>query len=140
LHFYSLFKQEGFIMGLIKKISIVFITAFSTFTFAGDRAELIELDKQWGNAGGPAGFVSEDVIAIGPNGIVGISEMLDQASATPTDEVYTVSGYQIKFLREDVAVMVHSAAGSDPHSSMHVFQKQGDKWLVVANASVPSVE
>ena len=60
-------------MRFIKKISIVFITAFSTFTFAGDRAELIELDKQWGNAGGPAGFVSEDVIAIGPNCIVGIS-------------------------------------------------------------------
>ena len=127
-------------MRLFKKVSIVFITVFSTFAFAGDSAGLIELDKQWGNAGGPSGFVSDDVIAIGPNGIIGISEMLAQASAIPSDEVYTVSGYQVKFLSEDIAVMVHSAAGSDPHSSMHVFQKQGDKWLVVANASVPASE
>jgi len=127
-------------MRLFKKISIVFISVFSSFVFAGDSAELIELDKQWGNAGGPTGFVSEDVIAIGPNGIVGINEMLAQATANSTEEAYVVSGYQVKFLSEDIAVMVHSAAGSDPHSSMHVFQKQDDKWLVVANASAPTAD
>ncbi|MCS5594627.1 MAG: hypothetical protein NZ730_08810 [Porticoccaceae bacterium] len=66
--------------------------------------------------------------------------MLAQATANPTEEAYVVSGYQVKFLSEDIAVMVHSAAGSDPHSSMHVFQKQDDKWLVVANASAPTAD
>ncbi len=32
-------------MRLFKKISIVFISVFSSFVFAGDSAELIELDK-----------------------------------------------------------------------------------------------
>lgn len=42
------------------------------------------------------------------------------------EEAYIVSGYQVEFLSDDIAVMVHTDAGSDPHSSLHVFQKQGD--------------
>ena len=59
-------------------------------------------------------------------------------AAGDVDESYVVSGYKVTFLNDDIAVMVHTAAGSDPHSSLHVFQKQGDTWLVVANASAPA--
>jgi hypothetical protein len=100
---------------------------------------LIALDKQWGSAGGPDGFVSEDVVGIGPTGVIGIAEVR-QAATGPSDEEYVVNGYQVNFLAADIAVMVHMAAGSDPHASMHVYQKRDDQWLVVANASVPTPE
>jgi len=96
---------------------------------------LIDLDKQWGSAGGSDGFVSDDV-GIGPTGIIGIAEVR-QAAAGPSDEEYVVGGYKVNFLSTDIAVMVHMAEGSDPHSSLHVYQKQDGEWLVVANASAP---
>ena len=97
------------------------------------------MDKQWGMAGGPAGYVSEDVIGIGPTGVVNFGNLVaDAAANVNVGEEYVVSGYQVKFLSDDIAVMVHTAAGSDPHASLHVIQKQGDAWLVVATASAPS--
>ena len=97
------------------------------------------MDKQWGAAGGPAGYVSEDVIGIGPTGVVNFSDLVADAAANANvGEEYVVSNYQVKFLSDDIAVMVHTAAGSDPHASLHVIQKQGDGWLVVATASAPA--
>jgi hypothetical protein len=90
-------------------------------------------------AGGPAGYVSEDVIGIGPTGVVNFGNLVADAAANANvGEEYVVSGYQVKFLSDDIAVMVHTAAGSDPHASLHVIQKQGDAWLVVATASAPA--
>ena len=126
-------------MQLTKIILITLITVFSGQVFPDDSAMLIELDKQWGSAGGPNGFVSEDVVGIGPTGIIGIAEVR-QAATGPSDEAYVVNDYQVKFLSADIAVMVHTAAGADPHASMHIYQKQDDQWLVVGNASVPTPE
>ena len=112
------------------------IVVSSGSIFADDTAMLINLDKQWGSAGGPDGFVSDDVVGIGPTGIIGIAEVR-QAAVGPSDEEYVVDGYQVNFLSADIAVMVHTASGSDPHSSLHVYQKQDGKWMVIANASAP---
>ena len=124
-----------------KILFAVLIAMFSSVAFAGDSDALIELDKQWGSADSAEAvksFVSEDLIVISADGISGLAEMLaDQAEATPTDETYVAGDYQVKFLSDDIAVMVHTAAGEEPHSSMHVYQKQDDKWLVVATASAP---
>ncbi len=126
-------------MNIYKSIILVGAVTLASAAVADTTDDLIALDKQWGEAGGPAGFVSEDVMGIGPNGIVGFSDLVaDAEAAGDMEESYVVSGYKITFLNDDIAVMVHSAAGSDPHSSLHVFQKQGDTWLVVANASVPT--
>jgi len=123
-------------MRLTKILLMTLIVASSGSIFADDTAMLINLDKQWGSAGGPDGFVSDDVVGIGPTGIIGIAEVR-QAAVGPSDEEYVVDGYQVNFLSADIAVMVHTASGSDPHSSLHVYQKQDGKWMVVANASAP---
>ena len=123
---------------------VVLIAMFSSVVFAGDSDALIELDKQWGSADSAEavkGFVSEDLLVVNSDGVSGLAEMLAaQAEADPTDETYVASDYQVKFLSDDIAVMVHTAAGEEPHSSMHVYQKQAGKWLVVATASVPKGE
>ena len=123
-------------MRLTKILLMTLIAVCSGSIFADDTAMLINLDKQWGSAGGPDGFVSDDVVGIGPTGIIGIAEVR-QAAVGPSDEEYLVDGYQVNFLSTDIAVMVHTASGSDPHSSLHVYQKQDGKWMVVANASAP---
>ena len=123
-------------MRLTKILLMTLIVVSSGSIFADDTAMLINLDKQWGSAGGPDGFVSDDVVGIGPTGIIGIAEVR-QAAVGPSDEAYVVDGYQVNFLSADIAVMVHTASGSDPHSSLHVYQKQDGKWMVVANASAP---
>lgn len=126
-------------MNITKIISIPVFTLLSSLSLADVSDDLIAMDKQWGMAGGPAGYVSEDVIGIGPTGVVNFGNLVADAAANANvDEEYVVSGYQVKFLSDDIAVMVHTAAGSDPHASLHVIQKQGDAWLVVATASAPS--
>ena len=120
-------------------ISIPVFTLLSSSSLADVSDDLIAMDKQWGMAGGPAGYVSEDVIGIGPTGVVNFGNLVaDAAANVNVGEEYVVSGYQVKFLSDDIAVMVHTAAGSDPHASLHVIQKQGDAWLVVATASAPA--
>jgi hypothetical protein len=126
-------------MNITKIISIPVFTLLSSSSLADVSDELIAMDKQWGMAGGPAGYVSEDVIGIGPTGVVNFGNLVADAAANANvGEEYVVSGYQVKFLSDDIAVMVHTAAGSDPHASLHVIQKQGDAWLVVATASAPA--
>ena len=126
-------------MNITKIISIPVFTLLSSLSLADVSDDLIAMDKQWGMAGGPAGYVSEDVIGIGPTGVVDFGNLVADAAANANvGEEYVVSGYQVKFLSDDIAVMVHTAAGSDPHASLHVIQKQGDAWLVVATASAPA--
>jgi hypothetical protein len=126
-------------MNITKIISIPVFTLLSSSSLADVSDDLIAMDKQWGMAGGPAGYVSEDVIGIGPTGVVNFGNLVaDAAANVNVGEEYVVSGYQVKFLSDDIAVMVHTAAGSDPHASLHVIQKQGDAWLVVATASAPA--
>jgi hypothetical protein len=126
-------------MNITKLISIPVFTLLSSFSLADVSDDLIAMDKQWGMAGGPTGYVSEDVIGIGPTGVVNFGNLVADAAANANaGEEYVVSGYQVKFLSDDIAVMVHTAAGSDPHASLHVIQKQGDAWLVVATASAPA--
>ncbi|MBT7340708.1 MAG: hypothetical protein HN853_06380 [Halieaceae bacterium] len=126
-------------MNITKIISIPVFTLLSSLSLADVSDDLIAMDKQWGMAGGPAGYVSEDVIGIGPTGVVNFGNLVADAAANANvGEEYVVSDYQVKFLSDDIAVMVHTAAGSDPHASLHVIQKQGDAWLVVATASAPA--
>ncbi len=125
-----------------KNIVLLFAALATSVAVADATDDLILLDQQWGESGWPSGFVSEDVISIGPAGIVGFNEMVADADAeaeaeADREEAYVVSGYQVKFLSDDIAVMVHTAAGSSPHSDLHVFQKLGDTWLVMANAAAP---
>jgi ketosteroid isomerase-like protein len=116
---------------------------------------LIALDKQWGEAGSKGDsaalnkILADDFLAIGPKGeALGKQE---QIAATPTaanvqNASYAADEYKFEMLIPDVVVMTHRATikgthegkeVAESHRSLHVFQKRGGQWQVVANAQLP---
>ena len=114
------------------------------FASAGDADKLIELDKKWGESEGAdalAPMLLDEIVAMNAEGIGDKKSMLEQAdSAEPATGPYEASDYKVRFLTEDVAVMVHSAPLPEPHWSMHVWQKVDGKWRVAATATAPKAE
>ena len=111
---------------------------------AGDSDSLIQLDKEWGESQGSEALealLADNIVALGLEGVAGKAEMLEAAASddAPTGP-YVAGDYDVRFLSEDVAVMIHTASEPDPHWSMHVWQKQDGKWQVAATASVPIEE
>ena len=105
---------------------------------------LIQLYREWGESEGPAfleSLLDDNIVALDSEGVVGKAQMLEDAASedAPTGP-YVAGDYDVRFLSENVAVMVHSAGGPDPHRSMHVWQKRDGKWQVVASATVPVEE
>jgi len=111
---------------------------------ADDSDALIQLDKEWGESQGAEtleNLLADDIVALGAEGMAGKAQMVEAAaSADPASGPYVAGDYQVNFLSEDIAVMVHSAGDPDPHWSMHVWQKQDGKWQVAATATVPVEE
>ena len=116
----------------------------ATFASAGDADALIELDKKWGETEGAdavAPLLLDSIITINAEGLIDKKAMLDQAeNAEPTTEPYMPGDYKVKFLSDDIAVMVHSTPPPEAHWSMHVWQKVDGEWRVAANASIPIAE
>lgn len=106
-----------------------------------DQEMLIALDRQWGEAGmkgdkaGVAELVADDAVDVETNGILNKAQAI--AAVEPSDDpnaMYEASDFQVKSLGADIAIMTHS---TPEHYSLHVWQKRGESWLVVATASVP---
>ncbi len=111
---------------------------------ADESDALLQLDKEWGEADGPealAPLLSDDILALGAEGVGSKADMLEAAASddAPTGP-YIAGDYQVRFLGDDTAVMIHSAGAPDPHWSMHVWHKQDGKWQVAATATVPIEE
>ncbi len=111
---------------------------------AGDSDALVALDKKWGESEGtevPQAMLSEEMIALSAAGVAAKADMLEEAAnAEPATGPYVAADYDVRFLSDDVAVMVHSVGGDQPHWSMHVWQKQDGAWQVAATATVPIKE
>ena len=122
-------------------VSLMVIAAAAT---AGDADELIELDKKWGESVGAdalAPILSDEILAIGAEGLGDKAQMLkDAEEAEPVTGPYNAGDYKVRFLSDDVAVMVHSTPAPDSHWSMHVWQKIEGEWRVAATAGVPIEE
>ncbi len=108
---------------------------------AGDSDALIQLDKDWGSGleqGALEHFLADGILALDATGVTGKAEMIEaQTSASAPTGPYIAGDYEVRFLSEDIAVMVHSAGAPDPHWSMHVWQKTDGKWRIAATATVP---
>lgn len=128
-----------------KMTAIALLAGFgfaATAANAGDSQTLIDMDKAWGEATSGATIdpmIAEDILAIGAEGLVSKAAML-KSQEEPATGPYIAGDYQVHFLSDDIAVMVHSSGGDEPHWSMHVWQKKDGKWVVAANASVPAAE
>ena len=130
-------------------ISAVLLTLLAGLAVAmhHETDALIKLDKEWGAAQGQEAvdaisrIISDDVLAISGDGLGSKATMIEAAQDedAPTGP-YMADNYEVKFLTDDVAVMVHHAGDPDPHWSLHVWQKKGEKWTVVASASAPEAE
>jgi hypothetical protein len=117
---------------------------------------LIALDKQWGEAGSKGDtatlnkILSDSYLGIGAKG-EGLGKQEQVAATTATSSnvqnaSYTADEYKFETLTPDVIVMTHRATTkgmqdgkevTESHRSLHVFQKQGGQWQVVANAQLP---
>lgn len=115
---------------------------------------LISLDKEWGGSGGDTTklnkIIGDYVLSIGPKGEAQDKQALVAANASGAAGVqnasYTPDEYKFEMLNPDVVVMTHRGTTkgtkdgkevTEAHRSLHVFQKQGGKWQVVANAQLP---
>jgi hypothetical protein len=115
---------------------------------------LISLDKEWGGSGGDTAkldkIIGDHVLAIGPKGEAQGKQQLITTNTTAAAGVqngsYTADEYKFEMLSPDVVVMTHRGTTkgtkegkeiTESHRSLHVFQKQGGKWQVVANAQLP---
>lgn len=120
---------------------------------------LIALDKQWGEAGSKGDtatlnkILGESFIGIGEKGeVLGKQEQVAATTATSSNvqnASYTADEYQFETVAPDVVLMTHRASTkgtkdgkevTEAHRSLHVFQKRGGKWQVVANAQLPIKE
>lgn len=110
-----------------------------------EKDELVKLDKEWGAAAqGQAAvdaikrIIAEDVIEMSGNGVATRADMIAEIeSADAPTGPYKADSYEVKMLSDDVAIMTHHAGDPDPHWSLHVWQKKGGNWVVVASASAP---
>jgi hypothetical protein len=112
-----------------------------------EKDQLVALDKEWGAAQGKEAvdalkrIIAEDVIEMSGGGIATRADMIAEAqSADAPTGPYVADSYEVKMITDDVAVMTHHAGAPDPHYSLHVWQKKGGKWVVVASASAPETK
>lgn len=120
---------------------VIFLVVAGPGVNADESDTLVQLDKEWGEAQGPAvleSLLADNIVALDSEGVGGKAQMLEAAANDDAPAGSYVGGdYDVRFLSEDVAVMVHSAGEPDPHWSMHVWQKRDGKWQVAATATVP---
>ena len=110
---------------------------------AGEDAkqELIELDQKWGestDAGVVGSILADGLIALDGSGVATKADQLKELTAedAPTGP-YEADEYQVTFLDDDTAIMVHRSLSPDPHRSLHVWVKKEGRWQVVATVSTP---
>jgi hypothetical protein len=118
---------------------------------------LISIDKQWGEAGGDTAkldkIIGDNLVAIGTKGEAqNKQQMIADNKATSSavqNASYTPDEYKFEMLSSDVVVMTHRGTTkgmqngkeiTESHRSLHVFQKKGGRWQVVANAQLPIAE
>ncbi|MFC4311411.1 nuclear transport factor 2 family protein [Steroidobacter flavus] len=111
---------------------------------ADDKASLIALDKQWGEAVGKgdktaaAKIVADNSVSVDEHGMKNKQQQLDDIKAAPAGEKYEAVDYKVTFLNPDTAIMTHSTKGTDAHYSLHVWARKGGTWQVIATSTTPA--
>ncbi len=110
---------------------------------ADSTADLIELDRQWGDAGtrgdvdAVAKLLADDLVSVDAERVGGKKEELASVKAEPAGTRYEPTDYKVSFIGEDVAIMTHATKGTDAHHSMHVWRRMNGQWKVAATSSTP---
>ena len=123
--------------------SAALLTLFATLAAAGDKEDLIALDKQWaqsvmnGDNSAAEKILADQIVSVTEKGVGGRKEELASYEAAPAGTRYEATDYKVIFLNPDTAVMTHGTKGTDAHYSMHVWSRKGGKWQVVATSTTP---
>src|ERR1044072_7879612 len=125
-------------MKLTLVASAALLTAFATVANAGDKEDLIALDKQWAETGmkgdntAAEKILSDQIVSVTEQGVGGRKEELASYQAAPSGTRYEATDYKVIFLNPDTAVMTHGTKRSDAHYRLHVWSRKGRNWPVVA--------
>jgi hypothetical protein len=120
----------------------VALAAFATSARADDKADLIALDKAWGEAGvkgdsaAAAKLLDDGLVSVSENGVTDKKGEMANDQATP-GAMYQPTDYKVVFLNADTAVMTHGTGGDAAHYSLHVWVRKGGMWKVVATSATP---
>jgi hypothetical protein len=130
-------------MKLARVASAALLTVFATLASAGDKEDLIALDKQWaetvmkGDNTAAEKILADQIISVTEKGVGGRKEEIASYQAAPAGTRYEATDYKVIFLDPNTAVMTHGTKGPDAHYSMHVWSRKGGKWQVVATSTTP---
>jgi Domain of unknown function (DUF4440) len=119
------------------------LAAFATSARADDRADLIALDKAWGEAGvkgdnaAVAKLLDDGLVSVSEDGVRDKQGELADNQA-PAGATYQPTDYKVVFLNADTAVMTHGTKGEQAHYSLHVWARKGGTWNVVATSTTPA--
>jgi len=119
---------------------------FAGIASADDTADLIALDKAWGNAGikgdtkAMAGLLSDKLVSVSPDGVTDKQGDLAASEPAPAGATYEAGDYKVTFLDPNTAIMTHSTKGEDAHYSLHVWVRKGSTWQVAASSSTPAAK
>jgi hypothetical protein len=123
--------------------SAALLTLFASVASAGDKEDLIALDKQWaesvmkGDNAAAGKILADQVVSVSSEGVGGKKEEMASYQTAPAGTRYEATDYKVTFLTPDIAVMTHGTKGTDAHYSMHVWSRKGGKWQVVATSATP---
>jgi hypothetical protein len=121
-------------------LSLLFCVAAAN---ADDSEALIELDHQWGTAGGEGdtatleSLLSDDLVSVTEEGVRGKDEEIASNEPAPAGTTYEPTDFDVVFLDADTAIMTHGTEGDDAHYSLHVWSRVDGNWQVVATSTTP---
>ena len=119
---------------------------------ASPAQQLIDIDKQWGEAIAKGDvqlldrILADEFIGAGSRGeIITKPQQMEQAKNGPVvikDSQYEADEYVVRLLDKSVAVMLHRGTYRskdlyETHRSLHVFVNRQGRWQVIASEQIP---
>src|SRR5688572_17072041 len=93
------------------------LTLFATVAAAGDKEDLIALDKQWaesvmkGDSSAAEKILADQVVSVTEERVGGRKEEIASYQAAPAGTRYEATDYKVTFLNPDTAIMTHGTKG-----------------------------
>jgi hypothetical protein len=139
----SKFKKARPRTSILIVVGTFLVLAAADNVRAHNSAALIELDRQWGEAGVKGDtsvamrILADDLVSVTEDGVRGKQGELEDNEPAPAGTRYEPIDYRVTFLNADTAVMTHGTKGDNAHNSLHVWSRKGGNWKVVATSTTP---
>ena len=111
---------------------------------ADDKADLIALDKKWGEARlkgdmtTVGSMLGDDVVSVSEAGVRNRAEELADNAPITDVTAYEPTDFTVTLINPDTAIMTHGVKGGDAHYSLHVWARKGGSWKIIASSTTPA--